>query len=29
MYGAKYNMGQITVAAERGITKSADIASIK
>ena len=29
MYAAKYNMGQITVAAERGITESAAIPSIK
>jgi hypothetical protein len=28
MYGARYNFGQITVAAQRGKTKSVDIASI-
>jgi hypothetical protein len=29
MYAAKYNMGQITIAAERGITESAAATSIK
>jgi hypothetical protein len=29
MYAAKYNMGQITVAAERGITESAAATSVK
>ena len=29
MYAAKYNMGQITVAAERGITKSAAATSVE
>ena len=29
MYGARYNFGQITVAAQRGITKSAAASSVK